>query len=191
MTDVLMTVRMWYGFRMIGLIFVFVAQQEIVLARNNAIFSCSFTQDACGMVNQASAKWNKEFLTIGGRNGYAMVVRGNEAKNHFARLLTPDLSSQGARSACMRFLYFIDDRKPASLAVIKQGFVTKYLFGTARKTTDHWEYAEVDFEFLGDKAMFYFEADTRVQEYGNSVVAFTDLTITGGPCQGQQRRYIG
>ncbi|GIY02357.1 MAM domain-containing protein [Caerostris darwini] len=129
------------------------------------------------------ALWRREYLSIGGRNGPAMVVRGNDANNNFARLQTPNLVTNDAKTGCMRFQYFIKGRKPASLSVIKQGFVTKYIFANGHKTEDHWETAEVEVEFLGDKVMFYFEADTKVQEYGDSLVAFTDLTILTHSCQ--------
>ncbi|GBM99528.1 hypothetical protein AVEN_85295-1 [Araneus ventricosus] len=82
-----------------------------------------------------------------------MVVRGNTATNHFARLQTPHLSTNDARTGCMRFRYFISGRTPASLSVIKQGFVTQYIFANGHKTEDHWESAELDVEFLGDKVM--------------------------------------
>ncbi|CAL1281030.1 unnamed protein product [Larinioides sclopetarius] len=162
-----------------------------IFTANEVLLSCSFTAGTCGMFNRpdSRAHWSREYLTIGGRYGYAMVVRGNTASNHFARLQTPHLSTNDVRSGCMRFRYFISGRTPASLSVIKQGFVTQYIFANARKTEDHWESAELDVEFLGDKVMFYFEADTRVQDYGDSVVAFTELTITTGSCQ--NKHYIG
>lgn len=84
--------------------------------------------------------------------GYAMAVTGNEAHNHIARFLT-DFETGNANSGCLTFKYFIDGLTPASLACIKQGFVTQYVFATARKTQDHWGQAEVDVQFHGDKVM--------------------------------------
>ncbi|GFY78670.1 MAM domain-containing protein [Trichonephila inaurata madagascariensis] len=133
------------------------------------------------------AIWKREYLSVGGRNGHAVVVRGNAANNHFARLQTPNLSTNDARMGCMRFQYFINGRTSASLAVIKQGFVTEYIYTNAHKTMDHWETAEVDFKILGDKAMFYFEADTKVQDYGDSMVAIADLTISTDSCQNKHK----
>ncbi|KFM62053.1 hypothetical protein X975_06616, partial [Stegodyphus mimosarum] len=151
---------------------------------DGTLFTCSFRIDTCGMQNQlvTEAKWHRRYLIIGDRAGYAMVVKSKEAYNHFARFLTPYIQTQGAYKGCLRFHYFIDGRTPASLAVIKQGAVTKYIFATAYKTRDHWKYAEIDVDFLDDEVMFYFEADTKVQEFGDSIVAFTDLQITDHPC---------
>ncbi|XP_035229834.1 uncharacterized protein LOC118201790 [Stegodyphus dumicola] len=83
-----------------------------------------------------------------------MVVKGKEANNRFARFLTPYIQTQGSYKGCLRFHYFIDGLTPASLAVIKQGAVTKYIFATAYKTRDHWKYAEIDVDFLDDEVLF-------------------------------------
>nr|XP_042913186.1 uncharacterized protein LOC107448315 [Parasteatoda tepidariorum] len=148
------------------------------------LFSCHFVRGTCDMKNEERARafWQNEYLHKGRRMGYAMVVRGNEAKNNFARFQTPFITTTGITQGCIKFKYFIEGRTPASIAVIKQGAVTQYLFATARRTEDKWEEAEIDVEFLGDQVMFYFEADTRTQDFGSSLVAFTDLVITSNPC---------
>ncbi|GFU30496.1 MAM domain-containing protein [Nephila pilipes] len=162
---------------------------EGISATSEILFKCPFLWDTCGMFNRPDSRalWRREYLSVGGRNGYAMVVRGNAANNYFARLQTPFLSTNDATMGCMRFRYFIDGRTPASLAVIKQGFVTEYIYTNARKTTDHWENAEIDFKILGDQTMFYFEADTKVQNYGDSTVAFADLRISTNSCENNHK----
>ncbi|XP_054711676.1 uncharacterized protein LOC129221247 [Uloborus diversus] len=173
--------------------FILLTMSKAVLWRglsDDVLFECNFSQDSCRMENQevTEAQWQRTFLNEGGISGYALVVRGNEAQNHIARILTPNLSTLGLREGCLSFRYYLEGMKPVSLSVIKQGYVTQYVFSTAYKTEGHWKQAAVDVQFLGDYAMFYFEADTQVQDFDDSLVAISDIKITSQTCVEMKQR---
>ncbi|XP_035216288.1 uncharacterized protein LOC118189735 [Stegodyphus dumicola] len=110
------------------------------------IFSCDFTEDNCGIVNQVGmrAKWNRKELDIGGRKGIVMAIDTTGKKGQIGRMISPYFELHRQASGCLSLDLFISGEGPITFRVEEQTDSGFQKILTVRNQVPHWRTYDLD-----------------------------------------------